>query len=233
MDLKWTAEDGRCSLPDIELALNLVGRMVAVAFGVARSVATGKNCVLVKNLARRTGWQELKDWGRNAGQVEYTDVWEEHGKKVGVIKYESYKDMLYAVEKLDDTKLDGAYVRVQEDKADGRTGSASPSRSRSRSGSRGKKITTKSLSKSRSPRPSKLDVGGKNVQEDDRDRIHEGAGRGNNNSSYTSGRRKRSPSHEHLDATMGKPVEDRMKSHSPIAEPYSHGPKSLSRSRSR
>lgn len=95
-----------------------------------------ENCVLVEGLGQRTTWKELKDFARTAGNVEYTDIWFEGSKKLGIIKYTSRADFKNAVSKLDDSKCDGERVRCT---ADGGDYSPSPSRSRSRSRGRGDK----------------------------------------------------------------------------------------------
>jgi len=100
-----------------------------------------QNCILVKGLSERTTWKELKDFARTAGNVEYTDIWDEGGQKLGVIKYTCRSDFKHAIKNLDDTKCDGKYVRVQEDRDD-----HEPSFSRSRSRGR------RSRSRSRSPK---------------------------------------------------------------------------------
>jgi len=115
--------------------------------------------VTVTNLDQRTSWQDLKDFARKAGDVAYTDVSQSRGKKVGVIEYTNREDMEYALRKLDNTKLDGMYVRLEEE-GQGRRGSRSPkrSRSRSRSRSRGKKSRSRSRSRSRSKSAEKKDA---------------------------------------------------------------------------
>lgn len=104
------------------------------------------NCVVVEGLGPRTTWKDLKDFARTAGNVEYADVWFEGNRKLGVMKYQSRSDFKRALKELDDTKLDGEYVRVRED-----TGSySSRSRSRSRSPKRSRRSRSKSSSRSRS-----------------------------------------------------------------------------------
>lgn len=94
-----------------------------------------ENCVVVKDLGSRVSWQDLKDWGRNAGSVEYADVWQEGSRKYGVIKYDSKEDFKNALRKLEDYRLAGEYVRVEADEDAGESRRSS-SRSRSRSRSR-------------------------------------------------------------------------------------------------
>jgi len=114
----------------------LGGSREGAGTGIRGGAVRGRrdNCILVKGLGARTGWQQMKDWARegSGGFVEYTDVWTENGKRYGVVKFDSSRDFKTALRKLDNTKLDGEYVRVYEDQG----GAASPSRSRSRRRSR-------------------------------------------------------------------------------------------------
>jgi len=122
-----------------------------VGSGVRGGAVRGRrdSCVLVKNLSSKTGWQDLKDWARQCGAVEYADIWMDRGKKYGVIKFENKKDTKYAVEKLDDQYLDGRYVRVMEDT--GGSFTASPSHSSSRSKSRSRSRSRKGKKSSKEP----------------------------------------------------------------------------------
>ena len=99
----------------------------------------------------------MKDWARGDKQfyVEYTDVWNEDGKRYGVVKFENSSDYKDALTKLDNTKLDGEYVRVYEESDKGRQ-DAAKSRSRSRSPVRRRSSRSRSpvrgrASRSRSP----------------------------------------------------------------------------------
>jgi len=93
--------------------------------------------ILVEGLDARTSWQDLKDFARKAGNVNYTDVWMDRGKKFGVIEYTEKEDFREALRTLDDQKLDGVRVRLSEDKSNGDRRSRSRSRSpRRRSPSR-------------------------------------------------------------------------------------------------
>jgi len=59
----------------------------------------------------------LKDHMRKAGDVIFADVMKDHNgrsKGYGVVEYKSYDDMRYAIRKLDDTELEGSYIRVRE-----------------------------------------------------------------------------------------------------------------------
>jgi len=114
-----------------------------------------ENCIVVEGMGSRTAWTDLKDWAREAGPVEYTDVWYDGRKKLGVVKFQSREAFKRAVKDLDDTKLDGNYVRVFED--DYRR-SRSHSRSKRRSSrSRDRKKEKRSRSRSRSREEKKKD----------------------------------------------------------------------------
>merc|ERR1712130_110575 len=69
------------------------------------------------------------------GDVAYTDVWTDKGKKYGVIEYSREDDMRNAIKELDDTKLDDCYIRLYVQGSSGgsrRDRSRSPSRNRNR-----------------------------------------------------------------------------------------------------
>lgn len=114
--------------------------------------------VLVSGLPPTGSWQDLKDHMRDAGDVQFTDVFKDG---TGIVEYSHYDDMKYALKHLDDSKFrshegEVAFIRVKADSrshgggGSGGGGGRSPSRSRSRSRSR----TPKRRSRSRSPRRS-------------------------------------------------------------------------------
>lgn len=115
--------------------------------------------LIVENLSSRISWQDLKDYMRQAGEVTYADAHKQH-RNEGVVEFASYSDMKNAIEKLDDTELNGRRIRLVEDKntkrrrsgsysSRSRSRSRSPRRSRSRSHSR-RSSHSKSKSRSRS-----------------------------------------------------------------------------------
>lgn len=111
--------------------------------------------LVVENLSSRISWQDLKDYMRQAGEVTYADAHKQH-RNEGVVEFASYSDLKNAIEKLDDTELNGRRIRLVEDKKKGRSGSYS-SRSRSRSARRSRsrsrsRHSSKSKSRSVSPR---------------------------------------------------------------------------------
>ena len=112
--------------------------------------------VVVENLSSRISWQDLKDYMRQAGEVTYADAHKQN-RNEGVVEFANYSDMKNAIEKLDDTELNGRRIRLIEDKnsRSKRSSSGSRSHSRSRSNSRShSKSRSKSRSKSHS---SKID----------------------------------------------------------------------------
>ncbi|XP_060516161.1 serine-arginine protein 55-like [Cylas formicarius] len=113
--------------------------------------------VVIENLSSRCSWQDLKDYMRKAGEVTYADAHKQTPNE-GVVEFASYNDMKNAIEKLDDTEVNGRRIRVIEaSKAAKRSRSHSRNRSRSRSqsGRRSnspKKSTSRSRSRSRNGR---------------------------------------------------------------------------------
>ncbi len=137
-----------------------------VGTGIRGGAVRGKrdNCIIVKNLAARTGWRELKDWSRGAGSVEYADIWNENGKKYGVVKFDDSKSFRNALSKLDNSKLDGEYVRICEDMGgDPEQGFRSRSPERKRADSR-----DNSPRRDRSPRRSRSPLREKNDRSPER-----------------------------------------------------------------
>ncbi|GAB6031697.1 hypothetical protein CHUAL_009448 [Chamberlinius hualienensis] len=101
--------------------------------------------LIVENLSSRVSWQDLKDFMRQAGEVTYADAHKTH-RNEGVVEFATYTDMKNAIEKLNDTELNGRRIKLVEDKSHKRRRSHSRSRSRSRS------PRSRSRSRSRSPR---------------------------------------------------------------------------------
>ena len=80
----------------------------------------------------------LQDHFRKVVDPTFAKVYSERDRLYGVVEFESYEDLKYAIRKLDDTEFknryDRAYIRVVDDSE--RSPSSSESRSRSRSRSR-------------------------------------------------------------------------------------------------
>ncbi|XP_055315616.1 serine-arginine protein 55 isoform X2 [Sitodiplosis mosellana] len=118
--------------------------------------------LIVENLSSRVSWQDLKDYMRQAGEVTYADAHKQR-RNEGVVEFASLSDMKTAIEKLDDTELNGRRIRLVEDRRGGRSGrgrSRSSSRS-SRSRSRSRSRRRRSSSRSRSPRSRSKSRGGR------------------------------------------------------------------------
>jgi len=88
--------------------------------------------LVVENLSSRTSWQDLKDFMRQAGEITYTNTHHIRSGE-GIVEFGSRGDMEYALDKLDDTELDGRRIKLfEENKNKSRTRSRSRNRSRSR-----------------------------------------------------------------------------------------------------
>lgn len=108
--------------------------------------------LIVENLSSRVSWQDLKDYMRQAGEVTYADAHKQR-RNEGVVEFASYSDMKNALERLEDTDLNGRRIRLVEDKRHRRSRGSSSSRSRSRSRSRDRSKSRRSGSRSRSKSP--------------------------------------------------------------------------------
>ncbi|XP_070496649.1 serine-arginine protein 55 isoform X1 [Chironomus tepperi] len=111
--------------------------------------------LIVENLSSRVSWQDLKDYMRQAGEVTYADAHKQN-RNEGVVEFATLKDMKTAIEKLDDTELNGRRIRLVEDtRRNGRRGrsrSSTTSRSRSRSRHRSRSHSRRSSRRSRESR---------------------------------------------------------------------------------
>lgn len=58
--------------------------------------------VLVSGLPPTGSWQDLKDHMRDAGDVQFTDVFKDG---TGIVEFSRYDDMKYAIKHLDDSKF--------------------------------------------------------------------------------------------------------------------------------
>lgn len=105
--------------------------------------------IIVENLSSRCSWQDLKDFMRQAGEVTYADAHKEH-KNEGVVEFATHSEMRRAIDKLDNSELNGRRVRLIEDKSASKRRNKSRSRSASRSRSRSRS-PRRSASRSASP----------------------------------------------------------------------------------
>lgn len=120
-------------------------------------------------LPRSCSWQDLKDFGRAAGDVRRSNV---YGGGEGTLEYSNEDDFEKALRTLDDTefknRFDKAYVRVKRPGGSKRSRSRSYSRSRSRSRSRDR--SRKDRSRSRSYHSDDKPAKSAKNEEDDGDR---------------------------------------------------------------
>ncbi|KAK1220403.1 hypothetical protein PQX77_016833 [Marasmius sp. AFHP31] len=72
--------------------------------------------IVVSGLSRDTSWQDLKDFGRDAGSVSFADI-DRDVPGQGVLEYPSREDAERAVRQLDGTDLRGRPVRVTIDES--------------------------------------------------------------------------------------------------------------------
>ncbi|GFG35069.1 hypothetical protein Cfor_05078 [Coptotermes formosanus] len=70
--------------------------------------------LVVENLSSRVSWQDLKDYMRQAGEVTYADAHKQR-RNEGVVEFATHSDMRNAIDKLDDTELNGRRIRLIED----------------------------------------------------------------------------------------------------------------------
>ena len=68
----------------------------------------------MENLSTRTSWQDLKDYMRQAGEIMYTNTHNIRSGE-GLVEFGSRSDMEWALDKLDNTELDGRKIRLIED----------------------------------------------------------------------------------------------------------------------
>lgn len=77
-------------------------------------VRRGQYRLIVSNLPRDTSWQDLKDFGREAGQISFADISRDRPGE-GVVEYATKEDMELALRKLDGATIRGHVVRLDED----------------------------------------------------------------------------------------------------------------------
>lgn len=109
--------------------------------------------VLVENIASKTCWQELKDYFRTAGDVNYCTA-NKIAYGVGMVEFTDRRGMERAVDKFDNTEFDGNIIRVNPEGGRGLGGGRSRSRSpvKRRSGSSlNRRSRTPTKRRSRSP----------------------------------------------------------------------------------
>ena len=78
--------------------------------------------VYVGNLSWDVAWQDLKDFMRTAGEVQYAEVMTDHdgrSKGCGIVEFTTVDGAKEAIEKLTDTELKGRMIFVREDREQG------------------------------------------------------------------------------------------------------------------
>jgi len=105
--------------------------------------------IIVENLSSRTSWQDLKDYFRAAGEITYTNAHKPRQGE-GIVEFGDRRGLEYAMDKLDNTELDGRRIKLIEEKRGGGGGSRGRSASRSKSRSRSRSRSSRSRSRSRS-----------------------------------------------------------------------------------
>lgn len=71
--------------------------------------------VCVFNLDENASWRDLKDYGRQIGEVNYSAVFHYQGQKVGVVEYLTIEEMKRALEEIPTLPFLGKSIRVEED----------------------------------------------------------------------------------------------------------------------
>ncbi|KAJ8507480.1 hypothetical protein ONZ45_g10145 [Pleurotus djamor] len=74
--------------------------------------------IIVSGVSRDTSWQDLKDFGRDAGSVSFADI-DRDNPGQGILEYLSREDADRAVKELDNKDLRGRPVRVALDDSRG------------------------------------------------------------------------------------------------------------------
>ncbi|KAG8889383.1 hypothetical protein FRB98_004476 [Tulasnella sp. 332] len=115
----------------------------------------------VAGISRDTSWQDLKDFGREAGNVSFADV-DRNG--LGILEYLTMEDAENAVRLLDNKDLRGVPVRLTIDDVRDRR---SPPRRRSRSPYSSRRDDRDTRRRSRSP-PRRYERDDRDYRRDDR-----------------------------------------------------------------
>merc|ERR550519_2296718 len=71
--------------------------------------------IIVRNLSSRTSWQDLKDYMKKAGEITYSTVNRENSGE-GLVEFADRSSMEYAMDELDNTKLDGRRIELEEER---------------------------------------------------------------------------------------------------------------------
>ncbi|KAK2162937.1 hypothetical protein LSH36_89g04026 [Paralvinella palmiformis] len=74
-----------------------------------------KSCDVDKTHCFDHDKKDLKDYMRQAGEVTYADAHKQR-KNEGIVEFATYSDMKSALDKLDDTEINGRRIRLIEDR---------------------------------------------------------------------------------------------------------------------
>jgi len=91
--------------------------------------------VRVDGLSSSTAWQDLKDYMKQAGDVLYCKAHHDRQGE-GMVEFQKKGDMEWAMDKLDNTELDGRRIRISMEGGSGGRGGGGRGRNRSRSRTR-------------------------------------------------------------------------------------------------
>jgi RNA recognition motif-containing protein len=74
--------------------------------------------ITISNIEGPVSWQDLKDWARVCGNVNFANVFNgADGEKVGVIEFEKVEEFESALSRLEDEPLKGQHVKVAKVRA--------------------------------------------------------------------------------------------------------------------
>jgi len=91
--------------------------------------------VRVDGLSSSTAWQDLKDYMKQAGDVLYCKAHHDRQGE-GMVEFQKKGDMEWAMDKLDNTELDGRRIRISMEGGSGGRGGGGKGRNKSRSRTR-------------------------------------------------------------------------------------------------
>lgn len=71
--------------------------------------------IVIRNVDEKASWQDLKDFGRDIGSVNYANIFQNENKeRFGIIEYYNYENVKKAVEVLNGRKFNGITVEVMK-----------------------------------------------------------------------------------------------------------------------
>ena len=81
--------------------------------GGRKSISFPQYKVRVENISSSTSWQDLKDYMKQAGEVLYCKAHHD-SRGEGMVEFYRKEDMIWALDRLDDTKFDGKRIKLSE-----------------------------------------------------------------------------------------------------------------------